>query len=622
MASPTTSSNSPNHASPAESQPELSDSVLLRRLLGLAWRYKWQCLAVMSLQTVLLIIGLSGLGLTGLGIDYINHELDPEARPARLPFGWSFPDAWTPMQVLGSISGTIFGLALLRSVLNYFYQVSVNHLVQGRVVVELRGAVYDKLQRASFRFLDASASGSLINRVTGDVQATRMFIDGVVLQAFIMVLSLVVYAVYMVQIHVPLTLACLSVMPLIWILSSTFSRIVKPMYRKNRQLVDRLVLRLAEYVTGIQVIKGFGREKEVTETFSAANRKVLEHHRTIAGYVTVFTPLIGLVSQLSIVILLSYGGYLFIQGELALGSGLVVFAGVLQQFAGQVSNLGGITNTLQQSLTSARRVFEVLDAPVEVADPVAPKHLGKARGELVFDQVVFGYDLQKPILHDVSLAVQPGQRVAIFGPTGSGKSALMSLVPRFYDPDRGRILLDGIDIRDFALDELRRSIGLVFQESFLFSNTVAANIAFGAPKASLAAIQKAAQIAGAAEFVDALPQGYQTVLGEYGANLSGGQRQRLAIARAILLEPPILLLDDPTASVDAETEKDILDATEAAMKGRTTILITNRFSALQRCDLVAVLDKGRLAQFGTHRDLMKQPGPYLEAAQIQLEEEK
>ncbi|MDE3085064.1 MAG: ABC transporter ATP-binding protein, partial [Verrucomicrobiota bacterium] len=303
---------------------------------------------------------------------------------------------------------------------------------------------------------------------------------------------------------------------------------------------------------------------------------------------------------------------------LPLGAGLVVFAGLLEQVSGQVSNIATIVNSVQQSLIGARRVFEILDAPVEIQS--APDAIRRPRleGSVRFENVRFSYQGLDPVLRDINLEAKPGQCVAILGATGAGKSMLMSLISRFFDPNAGRVLIDGIDARRIHLDDLRRNIGLVFQESFLFSNTIAANIAFGHPEATPAQIEKAARIAAAHEFIVNLPQGYDTVISESGQSLSGGQRQRLAIARAILLEPAILLLDDPTAAVDSETEHEIFEALDRAIAGRTTFIVAHRLSTLRRADFILVMDHGRIVQHGTHEQLMKTPGPYLSVANLQL----
>jgi ATP-binding cassette subfamily B protein len=301
-----------------------------------------------------------------------------------------------------------------------------------------------------------------------------------------------------------------------------------------------------------------------------------------------------------------------------LGGGLVVFAGLLQQFTGQVANISTIANSVQQSLAAARRVFEVMDTPVEVQSRPGALAPGRLTGRLVFEGVTFGYTPGKPVLTEVSFQTKPGQVIGIFGMTGSGKSTLLGLAPRFYDPQAGRILADGRDLRELELDAYRRQIGLVYQESFLFSNTVAANIAFGHPSATMEEIERAARIASAHEFICELAHGYETVLGEAGVDLSGGQRQRLALARALLLQPPVLILDDPTASVDARTENEIVSALREAMKGRTTLVVSGRLNLLRRADLILVLEDGRLTQSGTHEELVHRPGPYHETALLQI----
>jgi len=318
------------------------------------------------------------------------------------------------------------------------------------------------------------------------------------------------------------------------------------------------------------------------------------------------------------VILFAYGGWLYVQGRIPLGSGLVVFAGLLQQFNGQVANITTIANSVQQSFTAARRVFEVLDTPSEVENKPTAIVLNRLRGSILFESVSFGYHPKTTVLNEISFEARPGQVVGIFGMTGAGKSSLLSLIPRLYDPQRGRILSDGHDLRELELDSYRRQIGIVYQESFLFSNTVAANISFGNPHATQSEIEQAARLASAHEFVLDLPEGYATVLGESGVDLSGGQRQRLALARALLLQPPLLILDDPTASVDPKTEHEIVSALRQAMAGRTTFVVANRLSLLRRADFILVLDKGRLVRAGTHAELVRAPGLYRETALLQL----
>ncbi len=601
----------------ATATPEPSNGVLIRRLFGLAWRYRLRCVQVLALQLILLTMGLGGLTFTGLGIDYLGHVVQhTPLTPNRLNF--LLREEWTPGQVLALLSGCILIFALVRAFLNYVYAVSVNKLVQQKLVVDLRGEVYEKLQQLSFRFFDANTTGSIITRVTGDVQSVRMFVDQVLIQSVIMVISLTAYVIYMANVSPTLTVACLATTPFLALMAAWFSAKIQPEYAKNRTLVEQLVQILAEGIQGVAVTKGFGREAESRQKFDAANTACFVQQQGIFWRLSLFSPSVGFLTRINMMVLLGYGGWLVIYHRLPLGAGLIVFAGLLEQFSGQVNNVATVVNSVQQSLIGARRVFEILDAPVEVRNLPDAQRRPKLKGEVAFENVSFAYNSTEAVVRDINLRVESGQCVAILGATGAGKSALMSLIPRFFDPTAGRVLLDGFDVRQLHLDDVRRNIGLVFQESFLFSNTVASNIAFGHPEATREQIEKAARIASAHDFIMGLPNGYDTVLGESGNSLSGGQRQRLAIARAVLLEPAILLLDDPTAAIDSETEHEIFEALDRAIAGRTTFIVAHRLSTLRRADFIIVMEEGRIVQQGTHEELIRQPGPYLHVANLQL----
>ncbi len=504
----------------------------------------------------------------------------------------------------------------------YLTAVSTNRLGQGKIVVGLRSAIYAKMQQMSFRFFDANATGSLINRVTGDTQSVRLFIDGVAVQALNIVLATGFYLVCLVQIHVGLAFACFAFLPVLGLVVVLFSRWLRPDYEEGRKRVDRLILVFEELARGMGVVKSFGLQSWAETRFLEANASVRDQKNRVFRKLTILFPLVSLLNQFSMTVLLGYGGWLAIRGEIPIGTGLVLFAGILQQLNAQANAIGTVADSLQQTLTGADRVYEILDAEPGILDRPDADPLDRAEGEVVFEDVAFRYKPENTTLHHLSLMVKAGEKIAIVGPTGAGKTALIQLIPRFYDPDEGRLLLDGRDLREWRLSDVRRQVGLVFQESFLFSASVAANIAFGNPEASWEAIERAAKLAAAHEFIETLPNGYDTLLHENGANLSGGQRQRLALARAILLDPAILILDDPTAAVDAGTEQEILTAMDRVMAGRTTFLVAHRFSTVRRADRIIVLEKGVISRIGTHAELFDQPGYYRDAILAQSGEGK
>lgn len=593
---------------------------IVRRLAGIAWEYRRDCLSLLGLQLLLTSLTVVVLALAGAGIDVVRHAMDPTSAVTGLT-------SWLMTHLLGDdplgaclrLAALILVIALIRAALSYVYTLTSVRFLHGRVVVGMRARVYSKLQQLSFRFFDANASGSIINRVTADAHSIRLFIEGVVLQVAIITLTLAVCSAYMLLTDWRLTLACLSLLPLqVWY-AIRFSRRVRPAYEENRKLMDDLVLGFSESIQGVQTVKGLAAEERAKADFARRNEAVRGQKQQVIGEVALFWPVIDGLSQLSLCMLLGYGGWMFAQGELALGTGLVAFAALLQQFAGQVATVATVVDNAQVALTGARRIFEILDTEPGVMSRPGARSPGRFLGRVAFEQVAFEYRENNSVLHDISFVAEPGERIAIAGATGSGKSALLSLIPRFYDPSSGRVTLDGHDLRGLPLSELRRQVGFVFQENFLFSNTVAANIAFGHPDANRERIERAARIAGADGFIRELPEGYDSLLGESGVNLSGGQRQRLAIARALLLEPTVLLLDDPTSAIDPETEREILEAMEAAMEGRTTFIVAHRLATLRSADRILVLERGRLVQVGKHEALMTVDGPYRRAIQVQTE---
>ncbi len=568
------------------------------------------------MQIALVVLSLSTLGITGLGIDYLSSQVVRDSPPPHWPFGLSPPVAWSPLQVITALSGLILAVATITAVLKYLAAVASAALSQ-EVLVRIRTDVYTKLQQLSFNFYDAGDSSSIINRAAGDASNVRSFIDGVIIKVLTVFLTLTVYLVYMLKMHVGLTIVCLASTPLLWIGAIVFSKLVQPAYRHASELGDVMIRTLVENLQGIQVIKGFARETEQARRFQKTTDDIRELKDSIFFRISTFQPAIGLLTQINMLVLIGYGGMLVIRGELALGTGLFVFANLLHEFANQISQITNIANSIQTSLASAERVFEVLDEPIQIQSAANAKHLKCVTDSIEFDDVSFGYHPDRRVLHDISLRIESGECLGITGPTGSGKTTFLSLLKRFYDVQSGSIRLDGADLQTLNLDDVRRSMGIVFQDSFLFSNTIAANIAFGVPDATSEQIESSAKIAMADEFIHELPDQYESMVGEHGSNLSGGQRQRLALARAIVTNPSVLLLDDATASVDPETEHEIRDALTAAMRDRTTIIVSNRLSTLRQTDRIVVLQDGTISAVGTHEELLESSVYYRELAAIQ-----
>ncbi|MCC6907630.1 MAG: ABC transporter ATP-binding protein [Phycisphaerales bacterium] len=597
-----------------------------RRLFGLTWRYRWGCLVALVWDVGVEALALCGFIYSGLALDILRDQAQPEASaPPRWPLGLAPPADWPLWKTLSLASGAVLVITLLRTYARYRTRLSSETLIQ-RITVDLRTALYDKLQRLGFSWFDTHDSGGLINRVTGDAGSVRLFIEGVVLQLIISATALTLFLFYMFREHAWLTLALLAVFPVqAWILVR-YSRSIERRLRTNREALDRFIQTLQECIIGVKVVKGFGQERQVMGRFAVRNTDAYEARMAITKTNASLLPWITTLGFLQIAILLLYGGHLVnlgpAAGGIALGT-LWVFFSLVRQLAGQVETIVSSASSIPESLVGAARVFELLDAPVEIAAPpdaYAPKEI---RGRIEFDRVSFRYRPDTPlVLEDVSFVVEPGESVAMVGPAGGGKSTIFDLIGRFYDATSGRVLVDGVDVRQWDPVALRRAVSIVFQEPFLFSNTIANNVRFGVPDAPDEAVQRAVRDAIAEEFVTAAKDGYETIIGERGLTLSGGERQRLSIARAILPDAPILLLDDAMASVDARTEVRIAANLDRVMRGRTTLLIAHRLSTLRRADRVLVVERGRIVAQGTHETLMRESDHYREAALLQLDRDR
>jgi ATP-binding cassette subfamily B multidrug efflux pump len=483
---------------------------------------------------------------------------------------------------------------------------------------EMRNVIFDKLQDLSFSWHDRAQTGQLITRVTSDVDLVRDFVGGGLVQAVSAVLLLVGAVVVLLMMNVTLALVSFLVVPATITVLLLFVRKLGPMFRENQQRLGALNTVLQENVSGVRVVRAFARERFEEERYDRANRSLLEQGLVVRRTVANAFPLLFSVGSIGVAIVSVVGAVLIVQGTMQVGE-LVAFTSYLFLLLGPLFTLGFGAQAIAQAGASADRLFEILDAPNDVAEKPDAITLPTVAGRLEFDGVSLRYPgADHETLCEVTLTIEPETTVAVVGATGSGKTSLVNLVPRFYDATEGSVRIDGIDVRDVALSSLRSQIGIVMQESVLFSGSVRENIAYGRPDAHLDDVIAAARAAQADEFVRSLPEGYDTRVGERGVKLSGGQRQRIAIARALLIDPRVLIMDDATSSVDSATEAALRLQLDSLMEGRTTLVIAQRLSTARRADLVVVVENGHVVATGTHDELLDTNCLYAEIAASQL----
>ena len=514
-------------------------------------------------------------------------------------------------------AGLILAFAVARAGFS-FAQTFLAQAMSHNVAFDFRNELYAKIQRLSFSYHDRNQTGQLMVRATDDVEKVRTFIgQGMVLaaQAIIMLTGTLIILFLT---NARLTLIILPIMPIALIMFMVFGKITQPMFVEVQRRLSHLNAILQENLAGIKVVKAFARDPEEKVKFERSADAYMEQQIKVARIFSFLFPIVFLVANLGQAAVVYFGGRQIIYGDLTLGQ-WQKFSLYLVYVFFPLGQLGFIISQMSQASASAKRIFDILDARNEVEDKPDAIELPPIEGRVTFDDVTFRYyPGGEPVLSHVSFEAQPGQTVALLGATGSGKTTIINLIPRFYDVSEGAVLVDGYDVRDVKIASLRRQIGIVLQETTLFSGTIRENIAFGKPDATMEEIVAAAKAAAAHEFIMSFPDGYDTRVGERGTTLSGGQKQRIAIARALLMDPRILILDDATASVDVATEAKIQAALEKLMEGRTSFVIAQRISTVMNADLILVLDKGRIVAQGRHAELLESSPQYAEIYYSQL----
>jgi ATP-binding cassette subfamily B protein len=511
----------------------------------------------------------------------------------------------------------LLGVAIVRDSFTFTQGYWSERASQG-AAYDMRNAIFTRLEHLSFSYHDKAQTGQLMTRVTNDVETVRTFTGNGILQLLNAVVMLIGSATILLITNWKLALVALLIIPAILGIFLFFLTKIGPRFRIVQQKLGNLNTVLQENLAGVRVVKAFVREPYEQERYRNANNSLLQENLVVVRGTSLTFPLIFFISNLGTLAIIWLGGEQVIGGSLSIGE-LVAFNSYLSFLLLPVFILGSTITSLSQSTASAHRVFEIIDAPIEVEDKPDAVILPPARGSVIFENVSFRYAGSETLsLTDVSFVAEPGQTVAILGRTGSGKSTIINLIPRFYDVTSGSISIDGYDVRDVTLESLRSQIGIVLQESTLFSGTIRENIAYGRSNASEEEVEEAAKAAQAHDFIIGFPEGYTTIVGERGVGLSGGQRQRIAIARALLLNPPLLILDDSTSAVDAETEYQIQQALQRLLANRTTFIIAQRISTVRNAGKILLIDGGHLVAQGTHEALQQTSCLYCELLESQL----
>jgi len=583
--------------------------ILLRILVLLKKYWKWLvltyiCLLALTAATMIVPIFIG---------DAVNNALQYNTITSKVTGN---------MKLLVFYGIAIIILSLLRGLFSFGQSYFAEYAGQ-KVAYDLRNGLYDRIQRLSFAFHDKSQTGQLMSRATQDVEAVRFFLSMVVVRLVNLVLTFVVITVILLRMNWSLTLISFACLPLIAFFAVRFGAMMLPLWTTIQQRMASLNTSLQENLSGVRVVKAFSRQKLESQKFDEQTTLLYEPQLRAAKIQAFRGPLFNALTALASALVLYYGGRLVLEGKLNVGQ-LTEFYLYLGFLIPPIRMIGPQINMTSRAIASGKRIFEVLDTESAVKEKPGAAVLSNVKGDIQFNSVNFHYESARMdkssgnILEDISIEAKSGEMVALLGATGSGKTTLVNLIPRFYDVTAGSITIDNIDIRDVTLASLRRQIGIVQQDAFLFTGTIRDNISYGAINATEEDIIKASTTAHLHDFINTLPQGYDTWVGERGVTLSGGQKQRLAIARTLLIDPRILILDDSTSSVDTETEFLIQQALRELMKGRTTFVIAQRLQTVKDAQQIFVLDKGKIVERGTHVQLLRDSKIYRQIYELQL----
>jgi ATP-binding cassette, subfamily B, bacterial len=585
-------------------------------IINRVFRPHWKALSVAFVAVI--IEGAAGLfdpWPIKIVLDYaLGSRSVPEwiARVVRLTFGEG------KLAIVYFAAVSTVAVAVVGAVASYTQNYLTTKIGQ-MVMLDLRQMLYHHIQRLSLSFYDRAKIGDLISRVTTDVDAIQSFVSTALLGIVVNALTLVGMLAVMFYFNWRFTLIALSVAPLLFLQVYTLTRRIKHATRAVRKKESEIVSVVAETLSSIRVVKAFGREDYEEKRLEKETLESIEMTLRARSVKARLAPIVDVIVATGTCIVLWYGARLVLQGQLTAGA-LVLFLLYLGKMYKPMRDLSKMSDTVSKAVIGAERVRELIRLKDNVRDLPHARTAPRFSGMIEFDRVCFGYHETQPVLKDVSLRIEPGQYVALVGPTGAGKSSIISLIPRFYDPLSGRLMIDGRDVRDFTLSSLREQISFVLQETILFHAPIWQNIAYGKPEASREEILRAARLANAHEFIERTPEGYDTMVGERGVTLSGGQRQRIAIARAIIRNSPILILDEPTSGLDASSEKLVLEALGRLTAGKTVIVITHNLETIIKADTIFTIKDGRIVERGAHRQLLAHEGVYAHLYEDQFRE--